>query len=144
MIARQLRQLGNQTYAIGGEQPHHQSRAPRDALQLKVSSLLADFEGGNPLPIARQPVFVAAFRFLLRAATSNAGSRSSNWPSCCATRGPSSTRCSCESPAKFKYLAACVRFFEWQNCRKEITESFAAGVPVKRIICVGARLDAGD
>ena len=57
----------------------------------------------------------------LSAATSKAGSRSRSWSSCCAARGPSLTRWSCGIPRKLRYLAACAKFAERQDWRKEST-----------------------
>jgi len=57
----------------------------------------------------------------LNAATSKAGSRSRSWSNCCAVRGPSLTRWSWGIPRKFRYLAACAKFADRQNRRKEST-----------------------
>ena len=62
MIAGDLRELGDEIHAVGGEQPHGESRPKRDAFHLQFESLVTDFEGRDTLAIGWKPVFVAAFR----------------------------------------------------------------------------------
>ena len=62
MIARYLRELGNQIHAVGGEQPHGETGTAGNTLHLKLGGLVAKFEGRDPLAIGRKPVFVSAFR----------------------------------------------------------------------------------